>query len=217
MTSESLTAMLGKPVADAHLIIAKNSVLGLDEGQIADLLGVTVSEVREVQEEELYKEVRVLIAAKYNEQTINTALTWDAIEAQALKNIEKRVSMETNLETNLKIATLANRAQRRHVNEKNQPLDAGAIGKKVSLTLTRRVRGRLSQQGVADAREVTEQISIHNGTMENLTFADVDQHLNVTQRVRTPRNLSFRTSDSPGFDPVRLEDLDKLMDESMKR
>lgn len=215
INSESLGRVLGRAVEDVHVLIAKNSILGLEAAGIADILGVDVQEVLDIEDDPSYREVRVHIAAQYSSANVETDLTWDDIENRALQNIAKRVDYETDIETNLRIAAVANRATRRHKSPLNKTLDAGAVGEKVQLTLTKRVIERLSNTGME--RETVREISFMNDGISNPTFEDVDKHLGVSSRPRIPSNLSFRTSDpthhAEELDPDALS---KLMDSAKK-
>lgn len=210
LTVESLGAMLGREVPDAHLLVAKNSVLGLDAPAIAELLGVEVGEVKELEESEDYKEVRLLIAARYNESGVETDLTWDDIENRALKNIAKRIDYEKDLEKNLRIAAVANRATRRHQSPTNRVLDAAAAGRSVKLTLTNRMIQRLSGGGEIEHSQ-TQQVSIKGGSASNPTFAEIDEHLGVTARPRIPSNLSFTTQQPEITDDIVSQELSKAL------
>jgi hypothetical protein len=218
LTSESVGHIIGEEVPDAYVLVAKNSVMGLDAFAIADLLGVDESEVRQIQEDEVYKSVRLIIAAKHSESKLETDATWDAIELKTLRLINKRldITQSLSMEDALRVAAVANRAQRRQELNKNQPLDAGAAGQRVNLTLTRRIREKLTQEGSAE-RETTEQISIRDGTMGNPSFADVDKHLGVSTRTRIPSNLSFRTSPPVDSEPLDLGELSRLMEQGRKK
>lgn len=199
LTSESLGALFGRAVPDAHVLVAKNSVLGLDSQAIADLLGVDLSEVQELESDPGYKEVRLYIGAKHNESQLETAATWDDLERKSLQNIAKRIDYEKDIEKNLRVAMVANRAARRVVAvPQNQVLDAGSISRKVDLTLSKRVIERLTNQG--PERETTHQVSITGGGASNITFAEVSEHLGIK-----PKRIGAPPAE------VRLEDLTQLM------
>lgn len=211
LTVESLGQMLGREVPEAHLLIAKNSVLGLDSHGIAEILGVELAEVQEIEDDPEYKEVRLIVASRHNDTSITTDLTWDDIESKALQNIAKRIDFEKDIDTNLKIAAVANRAQRRHTAPTNRILDAGAAGASVKLTLTKRIMERLTSDGGREV-ETIQQVSIKGGSASNPSFADIDEHLGVSARARTPAGVSARLP-SDTLDPASLT---RLMDGSRK-
>ena len=171
ITKESLAEMLGRPVDDAHLLIAKNVVFGAGAHELSELLGVDKSEIESTMDLAEYKEVYTLVAAQYNRTKVATAFNWDDIEARALENIAKRIDREPDIEVNLRIASMANRAQRRQPNQ-DAVLDAGRAGEKVTIQLTERVIKRLTNQGADEG--VERQISI-TGRHINPTFQDVQE------------------------------------------
>lgn len=214
ITKESLEQALEREIPDVHLLVAKNSILGLDAAAIAEVLGVSTNEIQGIEEDREYKEVRVHVAAHYNNNSIERDFDWDAIESQALKNIGRRIANETSLETNLKVAAVANRAARRH-SPVNKPLHAGEAGGLVQLKLTKRIIERLSNDGGAE-RETISEVSLRSG-YSNPTFADIDEHLGVTARPRIPSNLTFRTAPPAEEPPLDLAALDRLMEETRSK
>lgn len=209
MTSESLGRQLGREIPDAHVLIAKNSVLGLDDSGIADLLGVTLEEVGSVTTTEEYKEVRLLIAAKYNESQIETEGSWDTLEQKALKNLLSRVDFDKDVDTNLRIAAIANRATRRLSSNlpTNRVLDASATDRRVNLTLSRRIMEKLTATG--PERETVESLSITDGRASNISFAEVSQHLGISNRPRIAENVRIRTHEPSLSQDQLLEEMDK--------
>lgn len=219
ITKEFLEGALEREIPDVHMLVAKNSVLGLDSHGIAEILGVDVQEILDIEGDQEYKEVRVHIAAHYNNAQIERDFNWDDVEGKALKILGRKLDGgNVDTETALKMAAVANRATRRHKSPVNRTLDAGGVGQQVKLTLTRRMIERLTSDG-GSSRESTQEISITGGDISNPSFADIDQHLGVTARPRIPSNLSFRVSE-PAHTPdegLNLKSLDALMDEHMAR
>lgn len=216
INKEQLESALGRAIPDAYMLIAKNSVLGLEGSAIAEILGVEASEVAEIEETQDYRELRVHIAAQYSNMAVTRDLTWDEVESVALQNIGRRIEGETDIDTNLKVAAIANRAVRRYQSPVNRPLDAGAAGTSVRLNLTRRVIERMSSDGALET-ETVQEISLRRGEASNPTFAEIDAHLGVSARPRIPSNLSFRTSAPVPEDKLDLGALDRLMEQYMAK
>jgi hypothetical protein len=204
LTSASLARTIGKPVPDLYVVIAKNSVLDMDSTAIAAILGVSVSDVQEIEADEVYKSVRLLIASEHAKGIADQDLTWDALEQQALKNLMKRMHLESDQDFNLKVAAVANRASRRMSNKsQDRVLDPANGGSKVQLTLTSRIVQRLSQS----AREVTveetlEQVSVVNGTARNPSFEDIDQLLGVSTKPKVAESMMIRTHESETIEGI---------------
>jgi len=211
VTHESLGQLLERDVPEAHVLIAKNSVLGLDAAGIADILGVTTENVEAIEADADYKQIRLLVAAKHNEGTLKTDLTWDALEGKALENLHKRLQLGGgDVETNLRIAVAANRAQRRHLPQ-NRTLDASRAGERVQLRLTKRIVERLTHNGAE--RETTQELSVLNGGASNISFETLDEHLGVNRKPRTVANYRIHQA----ADVIDQGELEHLMDSSAKR
>lgn len=212
LNHDSLGKLVGEEVPEMYVLIAKNSVMGLAGPQIADILGVEAGQIDEVEADPIYQKIRLIIAAKHNESKMDADLSWDKLEALALKGLMKRAEFETDVDVNLRIATMANRAVRRTALPTNNPLDASRAGEVVRLKLTTRMIERFTDQGTTE-REIsqTRQVSLRHGEASNITFEDLDKHLGVSARPRIPENLTFRTSE-PDLDARKL---DEFMTQSM--
>lgn len=173
LTVESLKTMLGREVQEVALTVAKSSVFGLDSHTIAETLGVPKEDVDELMRSEDYKDVRLLVGAEHQKQKVETDTSWDGLEAEALRKLSRRVTIEQDTETLLKIAAVSNKAQRRTSPIKEMsPLDASSAGQRIPLTLTKRYTEKL-QQGQVVERSQTQQISLLNGSAVNPSFEEV--------------------------------------------
>jgi hypothetical protein len=194
-TPESLSRETGLEVTEIHVLVAKNSIAGIDSQGIAELLGVSKNDVDEIQAEEAYKSARLLLATDYSRQQLNKDFGWDDIESTALSNLAKRVHLERDTETLLRIAATANRAQRRVAVQNRDVLDPALGGNRVALNLTQRITERLAANG--DRTRVTEkQISVLDGSAKNPTFEDIDSLLGVSRKPMIPGNMKIQTHDA---------------------
>lgn len=207
LTIESIQKILGKEVEETYLVIAKNSVLGLEAEHIAGILGVTRQEIEDLQQEQDYKDVRLLVGAEYAKTLSEKDLSWDSIESAALENLAKRVPNERDTDTLLRIAAVANKAQRRQ-SRNDQVLDPANATPRVPLTLTRRFTEKINGNGMVTERSETQQISVTDGTAVNPTFADIDSLLGVSARTRIPEKISYVTRDPD----VSLADLNEVFE-----
>lgn len=195
MTADSIGESLGADVPELYVMIAKNSVAGMDSGSMAELLGVPPAEVQEIMNDSLYKSVRLLIATEYASTQVETDLSWDSIENEALRGLNKRVKFEKDTDTLLRIAAVANKAQRRTSPAKGGILDPANGGTRVPLTLTSRIVHRLSASGASEIEE-TRQISVLDGSASNPKFEDIDALLGVSRQRDIPRVMKAVTHDS---------------------
>jgi hypothetical protein len=197
MTAEQLSQQLDVAVPDMYVVIAKNSIVGMDASTIAELLGVDKSEIDEIQTEQVYRDCRLLLASEYAKSQVETDFNWDGIESEALKGLAKRVPYEKDTETLLRIASIANKAQRRNSPNQNRVLDPAAGGTRVPITLTHRIVKKLNKDGSA-TQTVERQISVTDGTAQNPTFEDIDSLLGVTHKPKIAKEIKVQTHE-PDF------------------
>lgn len=177
ITVESLKTMLGREVQEIYLTLAKSSVFGLDAGAIAETLGVPKEEIEFYMQHDDYKDIRLLVGAEHQRDKVEVDSGWDGIEGAALKKLSKRVTIESDTEVLLKIAAVANKAQRRtNPTREMSPLDASTAGQRIPLTLTKRYTEKL-QQGQVVERTESQQISVLNGSAVNPSFLEVQSAL----------------------------------------
>jgi hypothetical protein len=204
LTVKSLSEAVEQMVPEVYVTIAKNSVVGLSPNQIAELLGVSQEEISNVFADQLYKDVRLLIAAEYAKESVESDFTWDAIEAKALQNLAKRVPHTHDTDQLLRIAAVANKAQRRHRDQGPKILDPSLGGARVPLTLTDRIVKKLGSGGIVVEETRERQVSIADGSAVNPNFNEIDRLLGVSARPSIPEKFSFKTHE-PDFG---IEDLE---------
>ena len=196
MTAESLSKSLGETVPDMYVVIAKNSVAGLDSQAIAELLGAETAEVTEIEADQIYKNVRLLIATEYGRGRVDADFSWDALEQSALRNLTKRMHLEADPDFNLKVAVMANKAQRRLGDQAKGVLDPSTGGARVPLSLTSRIVKRLNQKTGDMELEETRTISLTDGSAVNPSFEDIDKMFGVSARPAIAENLMSRVADT---------------------
>lgn len=186
----ALTAQLGKEVPEVMVVLAKHSVAGLGVESLADLIGCEPAEIEALESDELYKEVRGVIGALVAAASADQPFVWDSIEDIAGRRLLERIEQETDSEFLLKAAATANRMTRRNGRE-NQPLEPSLAGRQVSVKLTRRMVERLTGDGTT-VTATEEKLSIHDGSMLNPAFEEVDKLLGLTPiKVHAPSDASL--------------------------
>lgn len=202
LNAESLSRQLEREIPEVVVVIAKNAVAGLPAEAIAKLLGVEVPEVEEIQETQDYKDVRLLLGAESATMLAGKDSNWDSIEHNALVRLAERVPQIRDTDELLRIAAVANKAQRR-----NQPaaqhLDPGSGVARVPLKLTRRITERLNADG-AGIREEVQEISILSGSAQNPSFQEIDAALGVRLRPQTQEKLRTSLSDDFSVDDLKF-------------
>lgn len=198
LTIDSLSAILGREVQEIHLTVAKSCVLGMAPELIASTIGITKAEIDELMLEQDYKDVRLLVGAEQAKERVERDYGWDGIESIAVEKLTKRASLENDTDTLLRIAAVANKAIRRAAPAKDSPLDPSQAAALVPLTLTQRFTEKLNGTGAVLERQVTQQISVLNGSAVNPTFtevADLLQEKGMT--IQEPRTMEAITSRAP--------------------
>ncbi len=194
LTVDSLKVILGREVEEIHLTVAKSSALGLDPETIAHSLGVPRAEIDELLNDSEYKDIRLLVGAEQAKERVERDLGWDGIENSAVKKLQRKVELESDTDTLLRIAAVANRATRRTAPPKESALDPSQAGARIPLTLTKRFTEKLNGTGQVIERSETQQISVLNGSAVNPTFKEVNAMLegNATPQPQAARtNLAY--------------------------
>ena len=202
---ESLTRDLGREVPEIYVVIAKHSVLGMDDDGIKEVIGCTSEELADVLNDPLYREVRLVIGTVQAQTAVNQTEGWDHLETFALKNLAKRVEVSQDPDFLLRVAAVANKAQRRASAGKEQGILDPANGRRTTISLTT----RLVQTLQGPAWEETRTLSIEDGSMKNPSFDEVNGLLSVHATPALPRNLEIKTA-TPEVD---FDELDRAMKE----
>lgn len=204
VTAKTLSQELEREVPEIYVIIAKHSVLGMDADSIREVLGCSIEDIQEVERDELYKEVRIHVGAAQAQSRVNQTLGWDAIEDIAMENLLQRLPYEKDSEFLLRVAAVANKAQRRQVNPQNV-LDPSRQNGRTAITLTQRLVQRMTQVG----KEVVEErtLSISDGSMGNPSFDEIDSLLSVSKGAGAKLAIQTHTADAS------FEELDAAMQE----
>lgn len=210
ITAESLTRSLSREVPEVYVIVAKHSVLGMDEDSIREVIGCDKEELSEVLNNPLYREIRLIVGAQQAESVVDLTTGWDKLEQKSLTNLLKRVEYVKDEETLLRIAAIANKAQRRHQAGKDQGVLDATQGRSARINLTTRLVQQFTHSnGVHETRGVEKTLSITDGSAVNPSFDEVDSLLHVSASPALPRNIevSTATAEISSFD----------LDEEMQR
>ena len=201
ITAKTLGEALGFEVPEFFVIVAKSSVLGMSSESIRETLQCSVEELREIESDEQYKQVRLFIAGRQTQMTADQAASWDQIENIALSNLIKRMPFEKDGDFLLRVAAVANKAQRRTQRDTGVLDPSAKTGRRV-ITLTQRLVKSLSRDGDATQQEIRE-LSISDGSMGTPTFEEVDSLLTVSNRPVLSREIEVQTRNAdPTFEEL---------------
>lgn len=186
ITAEHLSRSLEVEVPEMYVVLAKHSVMGIESESICEILNVSMAELAEAESDEIYKLVRTQIGALYAANQATRAFGWDGIEETALQKLAARIEFEKDSDFLLKVAAVANKAQRRGKAESGvlDPTKAG----RTAITITQRMVQRL--QGNSETRITERQLSISDGSMSRVSFDEVDELLNVSQKRQIESELN---------------------------
>ena len=209
LTHESLSRELNREIPEVYVIIAKHSVLGMGEEAIREIIGCTNEELQEVLNDTVYREVRLIIGAMHAQAGVDQTTGWDKLEQLALKNLVKRAELPNqDAEFLLRVAAVANKAQRRHTAGRDEGVLDPAARPTRRINLTSRLVRSFNRDGT-ETQTIEKQLSIHDGSMSSPSFDEVDQLLHVSQTPALPRQIEVKTA-TPDVD---FEDLDDAMKE----
>lgn len=193
---EGIREGMGRPTIPAlYLTIAKHLVVGMDSRSIAEVLGVAVDEITEIEENKEFEEVRLYVAMVYAEAQTAVDISWDAIEHQALINLSATVQINKDAELNLRIAAVANKASRRH-RTLLKPLDSAIAGRRVKLTLTERTVRRL--EASSEGKTLADPRVAANGTGQEI----LPPRSSMEQAVETTLVVEVESTASPTFEEI---------------
>lgn len=180
LTQDAIQKALGREIPEEILIVAKCAVTGMDPESISQVLGATRVEIEELQESQDYKDVRLLVGVEQAKIQTLKDFSWDGIEATALEGLAKRVGLERDTDTLLRIAAVANKAQRRMSQKTEHVLDPSNAQVRVPLKLTKRFTEKLNApDGSSVERSETQEISVVNGSAKMPSFESISQIFGV--------------------------------------
>lgn len=182
LTQDSIKAALNREIAEEILVVAKLAVNGMDEESIAQILGSTKEEVRELFDSQDYKDVRLLVGVEHARLRAGNDHTWDGIENTALEGLAKRVHLERDTDTLLRIAAVANKAQRRLSQSTQHVLDPANAQTRVPLKLTKRFVEKLNSEGDVVERSLSQEVSVVNGTAKTPSFESINEIFSIRER-----------------------------------
>lgn len=208
VTSKSLSQDLGKEVPETYVVVAKHSVMGSTAESICEVLNCSREELAELENDSLYKEVRQVIGAIQLQSRADSETGWDALEAMAVKKLVEKINFEKDSEFLLRVAAVANKAQRR-VTPQHGVLDPSGGGQRATINLTTRFMQRLTATGPEILKET--HLSIRDGSMTNPKFEEVDDLLSVSERRGQIPHVKTIESHTVDFNELNdaMKDLEK--------
>jgi hypothetical protein len=189
ITSESLSKELEIEVTPIHIIIAKHEIMGTDDDSLCEMIGVSHDDLVEFKKDPIYDSVRTHIGAMVAESKATRTYGWDGIESRALEKLAKRLEYENDSDFLLKVAALSNKAVRR------EGRDMGVLDPSRNNRTTIVLTERLVQRFKGHSEERVRELSIHDGSMERVSFDEVNSMLEVRNATPIPQAKRITTRD----------------------
>jgi len=173
--------------------IATYQGYGVSDSSIMDSLGIDSAVYLAILEDPAFKEILARSTSAIVGQAVETDASWDSLENQAVQKLDTYLKMSSDPEFNLKVAVLANKAQRR--TRGNVPLDPGSSGSRAVITLSQRMIQKL---GASKQEEQRLEIPRVNGAEPE---RQVETTVTVTQEVESkePSRNALSEGDVRGF------------------
>jgi len=138
ITRERAEVELVLDVDEATFGVVRSLYAGMSPEGVAKAYSVPVEEITELIRQPEYMQLSAWYHAQSISREHNVDEGWESLESQAVKNLNDVMTLNKDPELNLKIATIANRAQRRHKQPSSTPLDPNKSGRLVTISLNER-------------------------------------------------------------------------------
>jgi hypothetical protein len=169
LSGPQLERKLGRVISEMELVIAKNLALGVSREQLCEILGngISVEQIADLQETPEFQELYGVIAQHLLELSSEASIGWDQLEAISIRNLMKEARVNRDPDFQLRLAAVANKAQRRH-NKGEQILEPGAAGTRVQISLSQRFIKKLNGETEITERRV-DVTQMRNPTLDEVT------------------------------------------------
>lgn len=94
--------------------ISRMHIMGVPDEQISAVIGCGIADVQEIKETDDYKKVYGGLVEEELAETFGQRASWDNIEAKACDHLLRHMNGFVDVDTAIKVATFANRANRRN-------------------------------------------------------------------------------------------------------
>lgn len=125
----------------------------MSNAYMADVMGLEQSTLSEILADDEFKQAYEQYASTRAEEAEQFDSSWDGIEKQALTSLKTQLAVNNDPNLLLRVAAVANKAQRRNVNR--QPLNA-ENGAPVVINLQQNYITKLENERPADRKPVVE-------------------------------------------------------------
>lgn len=186
MTDDNINSHLRK--------IAKFRYNGISDADIANVLHLTADEFSKLLESPEYKAISSEFQLETQEANIDIDADWDHVEREALGILKTTMEWNRDPETALKVAAIANKAQRRH--RGNNALHSADLGARKVINLHQFFVGQINNN--------------QNNRAQKITLNPTDaKHNSFASAERIGEMFSIADTDTTGQD-VEISDYPQL-------
>lgn len=163
---------LNREVPESLVVLAKHDVMGVDDRDMAEILGMDESDIQAEKKTELYIAIRAVLSMVYAEIRAHQGMSYDHLEAIALQRLTEKTQYMNDPELLLRVAAMANKAERRVGRDSNVLRPQEGNGTTV-ISLTKKLTQTIIN-GEPIRRVGSADISIMDGTMSQCTTEDIN-------------------------------------------
>lgn len=145
-----MSMSVGQRYGEKYELIANMQSQDILESEILLVVGCAAEQFAEIQLDPDYVAMRAQVAQEKFNAIQNKNEGWDAVEERALENILTNLTWMKNPDYALKVAAVANRANRRTKSNHNVTLSPEALGARIVINLNQQFVDRI--QAMAPAR-----------------------------------------------------------------
>lgn len=180
ITKEAAEVALELEIPDVYFSIARALTSGISPAGIAKVFNYQVEEVATLLAEPDFMRLKTWYAELLQRRSFDSDDNWDSLEGKAISNLGDIAKHNRDPDFNLKLASIANRAQRRHRAPTSTPLDPNNAGKTVNISFQKRFVKQL--ENGYEAQEITVEV---NGLsqFEPVDMVEVSELLGVSDKI----------------------------------
>lgn len=166
--------------------IANMNLSGMPVNAIAKVMGVTAAAISQITTRDDYKNVQTEVFESSFQRQKEIDEGWDKLEHKAIKGITDNMKWNLDPEFALRVAVVANKAQRRgSANSGNQPLSAD-VGQRVNIQLSKIYVNQITvgaegeQQQINQIEQVSEDGKVAIKVSDNLSKTAVEKLFEIS-------------------------------------
>lgn len=180
ITKAAAEIALELEIPDVYFSIARALDKGISPSGIGKVFDYPIEEVTALLAEPDFMRLKSWYSELSQRRSLDSDDNWDSLEGKAIHNLGKIIEHNRDPDFNLKVASVANRAQRRHRAPTSTPLDPNNAGKTVNISFQKRFVKVLENGYVAEEMKIE---ASGLSQFEQADLATVSAMLGVSDKV----------------------------------